>query len=82
MGCKEIIHQRSISYIPFNEAVVRLVGYINDIGEIACIGKFIKVDDVIVRIATYQTTYYMRTYETGTTGDKNTFLKFHSDKSY
>ncbi len=71
-------HLVEVSDVGFDEGIVGFVLDILQIGEVAGIGKFVEVDDMVVVVFVYEQADNMASDETSTTGDENITLHFLS----
>ncbi len=73
-----ILHQLQeaieVTDIHLNKLVVRLVLDVFEVGKVAGISEFVKVDDVVLRVFVDEQAYNMGAYETGTAGDYDVSL--------
>ena len=63
--------ERKVADICLDEGVVRLVLNIFEVGQVACIGQGIQIDDVVLRIFIHEETNNMGTDEAGTAGNED-----------
>ena len=77
--CDYAAHFVEIGYIGLDKAVVRTVFDILEVCEVAGIGKFVKVDNVVVRIFVDEKPDHVRSDESGSAGDEYVTLHCFSD---
>ena len=71
----QLIEGLKVTDIHLHELVVRLVLDILEVRKITRLGKLIKVDDIVFWIFVHEESYYVRSDETGSTG--NYYISFH-----
>ena len=64
-----------IADIGLYKMVVGLVFNVLQISEITCISKLIEVVNLVIRVGIHEQSYDVRTYKSGSTGNKN--IAFH-----
>ena len=67
----QLIESIEVADVHLYKLIVGLVLHIFKIGEIACIGKLVQIDDVIFGIFVYEKAYYMASYKACTAGDND-----------
>ncbi len=77
--CDYAAHFVEIGYIGLDETVVRTVFDVLEVCEVAGIGKFVKVDNVVVRIFVDKKPDHVRSDESGSAGDEYVTLHCFSD---
>ncbi len=72
-------HFVKVGYVGFYECIVGFVLDVLEIGKVAGIGEFVKVDDVVFGIFVDEESYYVVADKTGSACDKYVTLHFLSD---
>ncbi len=77
------LHLIGIGDVGLHESVVGLVLYIRQVFEVAGVGEFIHIYDVIIRIFIYEKPHHVRANKTGATGNHDVFCTMcHCCKFY
>ena len=71
----QLVESVEVANIHLHELVVWLILNVPEISQVACIGKLIEVDNVVLRVLVYKKADYMRADEAGTTSDY--YVSFH-----
>ena len=58
-----------VADVHLDELVIGLVLYVLEVGEVACVGEFVEVDDVVFRILVDEQADYVAADEAGAAGD-------------
>ena len=66
-----------VADVRLDEGVVRAVLDVLQVGQVAGVGQFVEVDDVIVRIFVHEQAHHVAADEPGAAGDDDVTLEFH-----
>ncbi len=72
-------HSLKVNNVGFDECVVRFILDVFQIGEVAGVGQFVEIDDVVVGVFVYKQPYYMAADKPCSAGDEYITLHFVSD---
>ena len=70
---KKLVDERSIHDVTFHEVIIGFLVHIRQILQIAGIGQFIQIINLIIRIFVHKEAYHMTSYKAGAASDQDFF---------